>query len=164
MVKRLSTVLATTLLLFGSSIPSANASLSTGACVITLSFNFDGAVGVGLTAPSFSLGGLGTCAATLGGDVVASTSIGGSGSSIVWNCGLTAAEGFWSQSFSNDLPDADGNFTVAGENGAWVLVIEAPGYVGVAQMTSLDGVKIATCPVTPIQTITMSGVMEFQDP
>lgn len=164
MFRRTVVLLSAVLMLVGSIAPHASASLSTGSCVIGLSFSFASDVGVGLTAPSFTFSGSGTCAATLGGDVLATTSIGGSGESILWNCGATVAEGFWDQTFSNGVPAMRGNFLLGVANGAWVFAITAPGFVGSAQMTTLEAVKVAACPLAPFRTISMTGVMEFQDP
>lgn len=151
-------------MLIGTSVPNANASLSTGACVIILTFQFNGPVGL-LTAPSFTLsGGGGPCAMTFGDGLTGSTSIGGSGSSVLWNCGATVASATWNQTFSNGLPEGRGTAVIAGTNGAWTITVVAPPLVGTAQMTTLEPTKVATCPVEPFGTITMIGVMEFQDP
>ena len=163
MFKRITVVISLVVMLFATALPQANAALSTGACVITLNFNFNGTVGL-LSSPSFSYSGGGTCAATLGGDVVQSTSINGSGASVLWNCGAAVATGSWDQTFSSNIPNAFGSFVLSPVNGAYVLAVTAPGLVGTAQMTTIDAVPLATCATNPVESLTLVGVMEFQDP
>lgn len=165
MFRRLTAVLCLVVAMTATSVPNANAALSTGVCVIGLTFTFDSPISAA-SAPDFSFSGGGTCAATLGGSPTGSVSIWGDGGSVIWNCaGVVATGGNWNQVFSQQIPNVNGSFTIAPVNGAYVFTVTGPGFVGTAQMTLLtDAASIATCPLNSVRSLSMAGVMEFQDP
>jgi len=168
MIRRITVVIAMVVALLATALPQAHAGLSSGACVIGLTFNFNGSVGL-TTSPSFNFSGGGTCGATFAEGLLPgapSTFISGSGSSIAWNCAGVVATGILDQQFSSSSPPpVTGAFRLAGANGAYVMEIDSlTSYVAVAQLTTVDAAAVGTCPINPVEQLTLVGVLEFQDP
>lgn len=163
-------VMITALATFGLGAPSASASgLTHGECVVNLTFDFDSPVRSTLTSPTYSLSGLGQCFTLLNTDLDPTTSIVGSGGSVVWSCGATWAGGTWDQSWDPAPPSVAGNHFIAGTWGAWEIVVQGPGYLAVGEFTTRAGdpseaLKVAPCATGGIDKIKMTGVLSFQDP
>ena len=156
--------------LVATNIPSANASIWGGACTLSLEFFFNSPVRATATAPSYSVDASGsTCTSSADlSRLVFQTFGGGNGSSILWSCDATAAEGSWSQGFSSGLPPVGGSHVITGTDGAWVLVALDSDltFAGIAELTVApsDATKLATCHTSGMSSIAMTGVMEFVDP
>lgn len=163
-------VLITVLAAFGLGAPSASASsLVHGECVVNLTFDFDSPVKSTLTSPTYSLSGLGQCFTLLNTDLDPTTSVVGSGSSTVWSCGATLAGGTWDQSWDPAPSAIAGVHSITGTWGAWEIVVQAPGYLGVGEFTTRadqpsEALKVTKCATSGISKIKMTGVLSFQDP
>jgi hypothetical protein len=161
------------------SAPNANAWLSTGACAVRVQFTFNARVkssAVALTHPSFSVSLsslLGeSCAITLSGlDPIHSTNASASGTSTIWTCESVFAGGSnWNQSFGPTVAPVDNAlFTVTGSWGDWNIVLldtGPPTYVGEVHLTldPFQALTLAACETGGITSLSMVGVLVFQDP
>jgi hypothetical protein len=167
-------------------VPQANASLWTGACAVNLRFNFSTPVRAFGTAPDYSISvssvadvdptktGTQGCAVTLDPlEIGRGTSVSASGSSIEWSCAAAVSSGSWNQQWldssgSSTPPAMFGSHTVTGTWGNWqlTLVDDNLAVVGVADLTvaASDATKIAQCPLIGFTSLSMTGVLVFQDP
>lgn len=148
--------------------PAAQADLSTGACLLYLTWGFTPDVGL-VSGPDSTVGGSGLCGnaigPVLGGDLLTSTDVSGSADSIVWTCEAAEAIGSWGQSFGTGGPPAfSGTFALGGTWGEWSLAVLAPNAVATGTFTTLEPLDGAACATGGIDSIDMTGVLVFQDP
>jgi hypothetical protein len=156
--------------LVGAIATPANASVWTGACVISVTFNFTSPVEAVGTSPDYTLSGSGgLCGVSL--DVfnpTRTTLIDGGGSSRSWTCGSTVGEGTWDESWNPNPPAVFGNHLITGTWGDWTIVVSnsSLSFAGVAEMTvdPSDAGKLVQCARTGISSLKMIGVLTFQDP
>lgn len=165
--------------------PQASAQVWTGACVLNVTFQFGSPVRLTGTNPGYTISvtpaadldptwsGSQPCVTSL--DALSparATSVSASGSSTLWTCGSVLASGRWDQQWTdrsgNSSPPAVfGSHTIAGSWGDWVLEVRNPSlnFLGIMPLTvhPSSASKIAQCS-TGISSLTMTGVMEFQDP
>lgn len=159
----------------------ARANLWTGACALRLTIEFDSAVRPPLASPSYSLRATGAadldvatpgiqpCATTLTGGAFGGTGAGGAGTALAWSCEGTLAIGSWEQSFDDEAPTGfSGTHVLTGAWGAWTLHVQTPtlNVVGVGEFTldPADATKTVGCGVGSVGSVTMVGVLVFQDP
>lgn len=177
--RALGAVLALVLVTGGA--PPARANLWTGSCLLQVTVSFDFPVRPPLASTSYRIeawgaadldvttSGLQSCAATLAGRAFSGTSVVGEGSAVVWSCTETVAIGSWDQSFDAEgPPNFVGTHVLTGPWGAWTLHVQSPSLnvLGVGELTlhPLDATKTLGCGVGSIESVTMVGVLAFQDP
>ena len=177
--KTLGAVLA--LLLVAGAASPARANLWTGTCALQVTISFDFPVRPPIASTSYRIeawgaadldvttSGLQPCAATLAERAFSGTSVVGEGSAIVWSCEETVALGSWDQSFDAEgPPNFVGTHVLTGPWGAWTLHVQTPSLnvLGAGELTlhPLDATKTLGCGVGSIQSVTMVGVLAFQDP
>lgn len=168
----------------GGSVTPAQGSIWTGSCALVVEFAFGSRVrsaSFALTAPGYDItvsqaadldpttaSTTEACATSLNVDPFRQTSAGGSGSSALWTCESTLGIGSWSQSWTPSLPPVFGSHVVAGTWGAWTMVVTNPSlsFSGVIELTihPSHALKLKDCATSGIRSITMVGVMVFQDP
>jgi len=163
----------------------AKASLWSGACIVNVTFNFLSPIRATTTSPSYNVSlsggidldpltaGVQACAITLDAlEPLRKTSASGSGSSTIWSCGATLASGSWEQEWrdaSGNLnpPRVNGSHSIVGTWDDWTMELRVPSlsFVGVAELTlaPFENLKAVDC-LNGINSLTMSGVMVFQDP
>lgn len=164
----------------------ANAGIFTGTCVLNVTFQFFSPVNGTTSAPSYSVSispsaadfdplWSGTQPCAVSGDVSpARTTVGGgSGSSTIWSCGAVLASGDWDQSWFNRSgnagpPSLNGSHTITGTWDNWEMVVRNPSlsFTGNIHLTlsPFENSKALGCAGGGITSLTMIGVMVFQDP
>lgn len=186
-------VASAAVVLSASMAPSAQATLFTGACQVTVTFDFNTPVRATGTSPSYTVeltpsvvdfspdlvtgwDGIQPCLVTLDAfDPVRDTRGVGEGTSTIWTCTTTAvAGGFWNQDWANregssSPPSLVGQHFISGPWGDWTFTLTSPtlNFVGVAQLTAapFENLKQAAClNGTGIRQLTMIGTLVFQDP
>lgn len=185
MLRRTIVVMCAVAALLASAVPPVNAGLYSGTCVLKVTFNFNSPVKTLNTAPGYSVSvspaadvdptwsGQQPCAVSL--DPLSparETSVSASGSSSIWACGGVLASGSWDQQWTDESGSASpsavfGSHTITGTWGAWTLEVRnsSLSFVGVAELTvdPSDATKASRCP-SGFSSLTMTGVMAFQDP
>lgn len=168
------------LLVAGPAAP-AGADLWSGACALRVTVSFRADVRPPLSSPNYDITasgaadldlttpGIQSCAHTLSGEVFGSTAAGGSGNATVWSCAATVARGSWNQSFDAEGPASfSGTHVLTGSWGAWTLHVQSPtlNVVGVAELAlqAAEAVKTPSCAAGSLSSVTMIGVLVFQDP
>lgn len=185
-MRRVALVAAITVLMTGGAQP-AQADIYTGSCALTLQFNFTTPVqGVGIlpwvTTPSYSIwvqqatdlnpltGTWESCVISLGGlNPFRSTSVSAGGWSHIWTCEDTLAGGDWNQSWNSSPPAIRGSHLITGGPDAWTMTVHnwpTMNFVGTMKLTvhPSDPFSVERCELWGTSSITMIGVMEFQDP
>lgn len=187
------TLLLSILCLVAALLPPAQAqakanALFTGACAVEVTIEFDSPVSLTGTRPDYdislegavdldaSTAGQQACALTFDTfDPLRRTAAGGSGDSTLWSCTSAASSGSWTQSFldGNGMQSPDtvfGTHSIFGTWDAWTLEVTTPSlnFVGVAELT-LQSVNeneklLNECVLIGVRSLTMVGVMVFQDP
>jgi hypothetical protein len=177
-------VAAITVMLAGSAQP-AHAFTWTGTCSLTLQFNFHSPVqGVGIlpwvTTPSYSIwvqpatdlnaltGEWEACA--IEPDVfnpLRTTNAWGDGSSSLWTCEETVANGSWNQNWPSAPPAVWGAHQITGGPDGWTMTVHnwpAMNFAGSMQLSvhPSDPFSIERCELYGTNQLTMIGVMEFQ--
>lgn len=170
-----------------TSAPQVGASVWTGACVLDLTFHFNSLIRLTGTAPDYSIdvspaadldltkSGSQACAITLDPLEPSRTTevVAEDGSSTLWSCSSVLGSGSWDQGWrdgggSSSPPSFLGSHTITGTWGEWVLTVSSPSLnvIGVANLTIApeDAAKIDRCPLTGLASVTMTGVLVFQDP
>lgn len=172
---------ALALLLVAGAASPARANLWTGACALRVRLTFDSAVRPPVASPSYDLQalpaadldvtapGIQPCAVTLSGSTFGTTAAEGSGSALAWSCGGTLGVGSWHQSFDAEGPGGfDGTHVLTGAWGSWTLHVQTPSLnvLGVGELTldPADATKTLGCGVGSIDSVSMIGVLVFQDP
>jgi hypothetical protein len=185
MRRRLSLVV-TLLALSMAIVPRAEASLWTGACAVNVRFSFSTPIRTVLTAPNYSVTvsqvadvdptktGSQGCAVTLDPlNIGRATAVSASGTSTEFSCSAVVASGGWNQQWvdssgSGSPPPMVGSHTVSGTWGNWqlTLVDDNLAVVGVADLTvaASSAADLSQCPLNGLWSLTMTGVLVFQDP
>lgn len=93
----------------------------------------------------------------------------GSGQAILWNCDVASGFGTWYQDWEPATSAVFGTHTIGGTWGNWAIVVvnESLQFTGTINLTASpsDAAKLATqCRTTGITSLSMTGVMHFQDP
>jgi hypothetical protein len=168
------------LLVAGGSAP-ARADLWTGACALRVTLTFHSPVRPPLSAPGYDIEasgaadldlttpGIQPCARTLSGGAFGTTQAGGSGSAAAWSCGATVGRGSWDQSFDEEGPQGfSGSHVLTGTWGDWTLHVQTPSLnvvgVGNLALQAVEATKTPSCATGSLQSVTMVGVLVFQDP
>ena len=168
--------------------PSAQASLWSGTCALTLTFNFSSpvrspdALNLTVSTPSYSIsvapftdlnpltGAWEACAISLSGlDPFRETWVSAGGSSTVWTCEATDAGGTWNQSWYPSPPSVFGSHVITGGPDGWTMLVHnSPSltFVGSIELTVHpdDALQLARCEVSGMTSLRLMGVMVFQDP
>lgn len=169
------------LLLVVAAAPPARAALWTGSCALRVTLSFRSPVRPPLSGPSYDIeatgaadldltrSGIQPCATTLTSSPTTGTGAGGSGSAIAWSCAGTVATGSWFQDFDAEGPAGFvGSHTLTGAWGAWTLEVQTPtpNVVGVGEFTlqAVEALKTPSCATGSLSSVTMVGVLVFQDP
>ncbi len=179
---------AATLAAVLASAPAAEASLWSGTCAVNVTFTFSSPVRspdpttLTVTRPSYSISvapaadlnpltsASEPCAVTLSGvDPFRETSVSASGTSTLWTCQATRAGGSWTQSWGGSPPAVSGSHAIVGGPDGWTMVVHnSPSLTFVGTMELVvhpgDTAKLAQCALGGITSLTMTGVMVFQDP
>lgn len=172
---------ALALLLVAGGAAPARADLWTGACALRVTLTFHSPVRPPLSAPGYDIEAAGAadldlttpgiqpCARTLSGGAFGTTQAGGSGSATAWSCGTTVARGSWDQSFDEEGPPGfSGSHVLTGTWGDWTLHVQTPSLnvVGVGELAlqAVEATKTPSCATGSLQSLTMVGVLVFQDP
>lgn len=181
MLRKSSVAIVCAVLVLGFT-PSAHAILASGACVFTVTFNFDTRVHSSanqLTHPDYTVSGgnpvpplSSSCAIPLTAlnDPLNDTGMVGFGDSTIWTCEATVAGGTWDQDWEGAIPSIEnGAHKIAGSWGAWEMVLwdlSPTAYVGSMTLTVHpdDVTKLSTCQSSGIRSLKMVGIMVFQDP
>lgn len=163
----------------------ARASLWSGACLVSVTFNFENNIRLVDGAPDYSVElealadldvmrpGMQGCMITLDAlEPSRATSGGGSGSSSEWSCAAAVGSGSWEQSWtdgsgSSSPPGFSGSHTITGSWNDWVLTVRNPSLnvVGVAHLSApFDTQEVDRCVLVGLSEVTMVGVLLFQDP
>lgn len=183
---RRSILIIMSLTVWAAAMPSANAALWTGSCILGLKLDFTSPVRMTGTAPSYTItmeptidldptvSGVQPCVVTLDADQVSrSTSISASGSSTMWSCSSTLASGSWNQSWTDrhgfaNPPTLFGSHTMTGTWNDWILGIDNAelSVLGVAHLSvqQQEHGKLADCAGGGFRTLRLNGVLVFQDP
>ena len=168
------------LLVAGDAVP-ARAGLWSGACGLRITIQFHAPVRPPLSSPSYDFEAVGAadldpltsgvqpCAFTLTGSALGGTSAGGSGLATAWSCAVTVARGSWQQTFDPEGPASfAGSHLLAGSWGAWTLQVQSPSLsvIGAGEFTlqAVDALKTPSCATGSLETVTLVGVLVFQDP
>lgn len=177
---RLLVAILSILIVAGGSVP-ARAGLWTGACALRITFLFHEPVRPPLSSPGYDFEAFGAadldplttgiqpCALSLSGSVFSGTAADGTGSASAWSCGTTLARGSWRQEFDAEGPlPFSGTHLLTGTWGDWTLQVQSSSLnvVGVGELTlqAADALKTPSCATGSLQTLTMVGVLVFQDP
>jgi hypothetical protein len=180
MRRRLAGAALTLLLVAGPTAP-ARADLWTGSCALRVTLSFDTAVRPPLGSPSYDIdaepaadldlttGGIQPCVRTLSSEAFGTTSASGNGDATAWSCGATFARGSWIQTFDAEGPQPfSGTHVLTGSWGNWVLQVQSPSLnvVGIGDFTlqAAEATKTPSCATGSLQSVTMVGVLVFQDP
>ncbi|HEX2295164.1 MAG TPA: hypothetical protein VHN37_07640 [Actinomycetota bacterium] len=172
---------ALALLLIAGAATPARAALWTGACALRATIDFHSPARAPLSTPSYGLSvtgaadldlmtaGVQPCAFTLAGSAFGGTSAGGEGNAVVWSCAETVARGSWDQSFDDEGPAGfSGTHVLTGSWGAWTLHVQSSSLnaVGVGEMTlqAAEALETPSCAAGQLSSVTMVGVLVFQDP
>lgn len=175
MFKRRIPLVAALLLLIPLAAP-AEAGIWTGSCPVSVQVSFNSPIRLADTHPGYSISMSSflpdTCVVTL--DPLAplrSTGGGGNGSSTLWSCSSVLASGSWSQSWTGDTsnpPSVSGSHVITGTWDDWVLEIVNPSlsFTGVAhlRLAPIEQLKTLNCATGSVSSISMVGVLVFQDP
>lgn len=177
---RLLGALLALLLVTGGATP-ARAALWSGTCAVQVTIAFRAPLRPPLSAPNYDIsaggaadldpttGGMQPCARTLSTEVFGTTAAGGSGHAIAWSCGTTLATGSWEQGFGAEGPAPfSGSHVLTGSWGAWTLAIHSTELnviaVGELALQASEAGKTRSCATGSLESVTMVGVLVFQDP
>ncbi|HYO60619.1 MAG TPA: hypothetical protein VEU29_01820 [Actinomycetota bacterium] len=177
---RVAAALLTILLVTAGAAP-ARADLWSGACALRLTLSFHSPVRPPVSAPAYELEatgaadldlttpGIQSCAHTLSGSAFGGTAAGGAGSAAAWSCGTTLGSGSWDQSFDEEGPQGfSGSHLLTGSWGSWTLQIRSQSLnvigVGDFSLQAAEATKTPSCATGSLQSVTMVGVLVFQDP
>jgi hypothetical protein len=164
------------LLAFGA--PQAQANVFSGVCAVGLTFQFDRPVTAVPAPVHYDIFAGAPRGVTLANGPCVSDveplspfrnmSASGSGDAVTWSCEAVVGLGSWEQSFNPDPPPMFGSHTITGTWGDWTMVVRNAqlNYTGEIQLTldPFDAAKSAQCAAGGISTLSMTGVMHFQDP
>lgn len=163
--------------------PGAQSLVWSGSCTLQLTFDFSSRIrsasSLVLTNPSYSIsvspvdldplaGGTQGCLTSPTG-LLTTTNAWGGGSSLLWTCEGTLANGSWNQNWGSGPPHVAGSHLITGSGGSWTMEIHqltGPTFVGTMELTvhPLSALSYANCPSAGVRSITMIGVLVFQDP
>jgi hypothetical protein len=158
--------------------PPAHATVFSGACAVSVNFSFNSPVTATPKSIGYSvaLGPARTVTQVTRGCVTdvsplspfRSTSGSGSGHAVTWTCEAAVGLGTWEQSWDPDPPPMSGAHSIAGTWGDWTMVVNssALNFVGEMELTvdPADAAKLAQCATSGISSLSMIGIMHFQDP
>jgi hypothetical protein len=173
--------IALALVLVTAAATPARADLWSGACTVRVTLSFRAPVRPPLSSPNYDLvltgatdldpltSGVQACARTLSSEAFGNTGGGGSGTATAWSCGGTLGRGPWHQGFGAEGPPAfSGTHILTGTWGAWTLHVQSStlNVVGVAELAlqAAEATKTPSCATGSLESVTMVGVMVFQDP